>query len=108
MKPMCFRTRAAALLLPILTLAGCAVDPYTRDGVWRPSAVNDTNLRAMVADPRDLQQGVGEPGANGALAAAAVQRLLEDRVRPLPSTNIGGAAGGAGGGSSGGAGSGGS
>lgn len=82
---------AAILATAILGLTGCAVDPYTRDGVWRPSAVNETNLRTMVADPRDLQQGVGEQGANGALAATAVQRLLEDRVRPLPaySTNSG-------------------
>lgn len=105
---MSFRPRAAALLLSILALTGCALDPYTRDGVWRPSAINDTNLRAMIADPRDLQQGVGEPGANAASAAAAVQRLLEDRVRPLPSTSTGGVAGGSGGGSSGGTGAGGS
>lgn len=106
MSLMSFRPRTATLLLPILALTGCALDPYTRDGVWRPSAVNDTNLRAMIADPRDLQQGVGEPGANAPLAAAAVQRLLEDRVRPLPSSSSNGGASGSGGGSSGGAGAG--
>lgn len=84
----------AALAAALLTASGCALDPYTRDGVWRPSAVNETNLRTMVADPRDLQQGVGEPGANGATAAAAVQRLLEDRVRPLPTVSTGGTGGG--------------
>ncbi|MBR0664240.1 hypothetical protein GXW71_07710 [Roseomonas hellenica] len=83
----------AALALALLTASGCAVDPFAREGVWRPSAVNETNLRAMVADPRDLQQGVGEPGANGAAAAAAVQRLLEDRVRPLPAVSTAGAGG---------------
>jgi hypothetical protein len=85
----------AALAMLLLPLTGCALDPYSRDGVWRPSAVNETNLRAMVADPRDLQQGVGDRGANGQLAGAAVRRLLEDRLRPLPSasstaTNLGG------------------
>jgi type IV pilus biogenesis protein CpaD/CtpE len=85
---------AAILVLMLAALPGCALDPYARDGVWRPSAANETNLRTMVADPRDLQQGVGEPGANGELAAAAVRRLMEDRVRPLPSISTGGVGGG--------------
>lgn len=78
------KRKLGLLLILAATATGCALDPYTRDGVWRPSAVNDTNLRAMVADPRDLQQGASEPGADGASAAAAIQRLREDRVRPLP------------------------
>lgn len=76
--------RMGILLLTSVGLPACALDPYGRDGVWRPSAVNDVNLRAMVADPRDLQQGVADPGSDGASAAAAIQRLREDRVRPLP------------------------
>lgn len=91
--------RRVLLLVALAAIPGCALDPYNRPGVWRPAATNETNLRAMVADPRDLQQGVGEPGANGALAAAAVQRLMEDRVRPLPgSTNTPAGGGGSNGG----------
>jgi hypothetical protein len=86
-------TRNLGLLLILAVASGCALDPYTRDGVWRPSAVNDANLRAMIADPRDLQQGASEPGADGASAAAAIQRLREDRVRPLPAVGVTGGTG---------------
>jgi hypothetical protein len=78
---------AAVLLL--LVLAGCdRIDPYLRDGVWRPSGVNDDNLRAMVALPSDLIMATPPAPANGALGAAALRRLLQDRVRPLPDSGI--------------------
>jgi hypothetical protein len=70
-----------------LGLAGCA-DPFERAGTWHPEGINDANLRAMIADPHDLDEGVSEPGANGRLAAAAVARLRAGQVKPLPDSGI--------------------
>jgi hypothetical protein len=78
-------TCRASLLLIALTVAGCdAIDPYARPGVWTPSGANDTNLRAMVANPADLVQGAGETGAVGQPAADAVAAWRADHTKPLP------------------------
>jgi hypothetical protein len=82
----------------VLLLAGCSGmnNPSEREGAWRPSGVNDRNLRAMVADPAHLTQGVGSGGTVGPAATQPVDRLYRDQVRPLPETRIApvGAAGG--------------
>jgi hypothetical protein len=42
-------------LFALFVLAGCdRVDPYKREGMWRPTSANDANLRAMVTRPSDL------------------------------------------------------
>jgi type IV pilus biogenesis protein CpaD/CtpE len=69
----------AILGIVLLALAGCALDPYTRSGTWRPSGANEANLRLMVADPRDYQQGVSERGSDGQLGADAVTRFRAAR-----------------------------
>ena len=71
--------------------AGCAGmdDPFQREGTWRPEYINDANLAAMVADQQHLVQGVGDDASPGVLSAAAVQRLLTDHVKALPSTSVG-------------------
>lgn len=78
------------LALPLLLAgAGCSVtDPLVREGLWHPTGANEANLRLMVAAPSDLVQGVAATGADGHGAARAVQRLRQDRVRPLPDTAI--------------------
>ncbi len=82
--------RPAALLLPLLlALAGCnQIDPYTREGVWRPNGANAANLRAMVAVPADLVAARPAAPADGALAADALNRLRQDRLRPLPDSAV--------------------
>ena len=80
---------AATMLLLALALAGCAdTDPYERPGVWRPNGANDANLRAMVAVPSDLVQGVPDAPGDGQQAALALDRARRDRVRPLPDSAI--------------------
>jgi type IV pilus biogenesis protein CpaD/CtpE len=81
--------RSVSILLAALALTGCALtDPYYRDGVWRPSDVNEANLRVMVASPADLVRGVSSPAADGQQAAAALDRQRNDKVRPLPDSAI--------------------
>jgi hypothetical protein len=82
--------RAAALVLPLLiALAGCdKTDPYLREGVWHPNGANEVNLRAMVAVPADLATASPADPADGGLAAAALNRLRHDRVRPLPDSGV--------------------
>jgi len=75
------------IVLLTLGLAGCG-DPFERPGTWHLEGVNDANLRAMVADPHDLEEGVSEPGSDGRLAAGAVARLRTGQVKALPDTGI--------------------
>jgi hypothetical protein len=83
--------RRFTCLTLLFGVAGCAGlnNPYQREGTWRPEQVNDANIAAMVANPRHLEQGVGDDASPGVLSAAAVRRLLTDRVKPLPSMSIG-------------------
>jgi hypothetical protein len=76
-------------LLLLLLLAGCdKTDPYLREGTWRPSGANEANLRAMVLVPSDLARATPASAADGGLAAAALDRLRHDRVRPLPDSAV--------------------
>lgn len=80
-----------AVVLGAGSLAGCAGldDPYQRDGTWHPVGLNDANIAAMAARPSDLIVGVDDPVSPGQLSAAAVRRLLTDKVKPLPNVDIG-------------------
>jgi hypothetical protein len=81
--------RSTALLF-LVVLAGCdGIDPYQREGVWRPNGANEANLRAMVVVPSDLAVASRSGPADGTLAAAAMSRLHHDRVRPLPDSALG-------------------
>ncbi len=72
-----------------LALAGCdAMDPYRREGTWRPNGANDADLRAMVVSPSDLVWGVSSLDGNGQQAAAALDRYRNDKVRLLPDTGL--------------------
>ncbi len=77
------------LCIAVVALAGCDVtDPYRREGVWRPDDANEVNLRAMVVSPSDLVRGVSSPGGDGQQAAAALDRMRNDKLRPLPDSAI--------------------
>ena len=80
-----------ALPAACFLLVGCDAglgDPFLRTGTWSPSDVNNTNIAAMVANPSHLKRGVDDPVSPAQLSAAAVDRLLNNRVKPLPTTDI--------------------
>jgi hypothetical protein len=85
-------TRSAfAALIVLLGLAASACSNDTeidRPGTWQPTGANEHNLRAMVADPRDLEAGAGSATERGSGATRAVTRLLIDRRRPLLNASI--------------------
>ncbi len=80
--------RAALALLPLAACAGLD-DPFQRTGTWRAEGLNDLNIAATVTHPSDLAWGVDDPVSPGQLSAAAVRRLMTDRVKQLPNTDIG-------------------
>jgi hypothetical protein len=76
------------LLLLLLLPAACAqTDPFYRPGDWSPQGASARNLAAMLAEPSDMVRGRGDPGANSPLAIAAVTRLMEGKVKPLPTAS---------------------
>ena len=104
------RPWSIALVLALGCLGGACSsslqDPYRREGTWNPTGVNEANIAAMVANPRDLVIGVNDPVSPAQLSAAAVNRLLTNTVKPLQETDIGrvgGSGGGAGAGAAAGA-----
>lgn len=80
--------RLVALMLSVLVGACTQIDPYQREGMWRPNDANETNLRAMVASPSDLVRPAPPDAASGQQAVAALDRLRRDKVRPLPDSTI--------------------
>ena len=81
--------RRQLLCIVVLSLTGCdATDPYLKQGTWRPNGANDANLRAMVVSPSDLVRGVDSSQGDGRQAAAALDRLRNDKPRSLPDSGI--------------------
>ena len=82
---------------------------YTPSGTWNPNessmagfgCADAYNMGQMLARPRDAAVGRAPGPAEGTVAADAVQRYREGRVRaitPISTTGAAGAAAGAGGG----------
>ena len=81
--------RTAAALTAATLLAGCSsLDPLERDGLWNPTHVNRADITLMAANPADLVRGTGETTSNGVLAAAAVDRLYNDKLKKLPASSL--------------------
>ena len=81
--------RSFTIAAGLLMLSGCAMtDPYQRPGVWRPLGSNDANWEMQVARASDLVQGRGTHDVDGDAAAAAVDRLRRDKMKPLPVNGI--------------------
>lgn len=82
--------RPLLLLVMVLALGACSLDPFERDqfaepGTWAPTNDNDANLRAMVANPHDLVAGQPLEGVVGEEASVPVHNLLTGKRAALPS-----------------------
>ena len=76
---------AAALAL----LSACtATDPLYQSGHWQATNVNQANLVVQVENPDDLYHGRQSSGSDALIAAAAVGRLRQDRVKKLPDSGL--------------------
>lgn len=84
-----FRRYWFVLLLLPLQVSCAHQDPFQRPYTWNASADdNDANLRAMIVNPADLQQGRGTDTSLAAAAAAPVKRLLSGHRYPLPQSDV--------------------
>jgi hypothetical protein len=81
------RLAACASLFGVAA-CGPAYDPLLREGLWYPDHANRANLVATVANPADLVRGSSSSGTDGQLAAAAVERLRNDKLKPLPASDV--------------------
>lgn len=101
-------TKAFAGLCAIVALGGCMErDPYRRTDVWRPTGANSANIAAMAANPKDLIRGSGTTRSHSAAHIKSIERVQEDRAKPLlgpAGSSSGGQSGGGGGGQGGGSG----
>ncbi len=83
------RRRLVGLLaLTAVGIAGCGQPEIDRPGTWKPTGINEQNLRAMLANPQDAYGGSGMLTARGNSASRAVTRLLTDRRRPLLDASV--------------------
>ena len=73
----------------IALLSACTVtDPLYQSGRWEATNVNQANLIAQIANPDDLHHGRQVTGSDALVAAAAVARLRQDRVKKLPDSGL--------------------
>ena len=83
------RRRHLLLGAAIVLLSGCSVtDPLYQSGRWEATNVNQANLIVQVANPDDLRHGRQVSGSDALVAAAAVTRLRQDRVKKLPDSGL--------------------
>ena len=77
------------LALALTLLSACAAtDPLYQDGRWQATNVNQANLVVQVSNPDDLIHGRRVSGSDGVVAAAAVTRLRQDRLKKLPDSGL--------------------
>ena len=77
-----------AVFTASIGLAGCNQPEIDRPGTWKPTGVNDQNLRAMLANPQDTTFGTGAITARGDNGARAVTRLLTEHRRQLLNASV--------------------
>ena len=71
------------VVVTAVSAAGCNDPEIDRPGTWKPTGINDQNLRAMLVNPQDIYSGTGALTSRGDAGSRAVARLLADRRRAL-------------------------
>jgi hypothetical protein len=84
------RLTSATAMLGLLSLAACdPMDPLKRDYYWRPANVNQSNMRAMAANPSDLSRGRTSATGPAITQTDAVARVWTGNPTPLPQMTAG-------------------
>ncbi len=71
------------VIITALSAAGCSDPEIDRAGTWKPTGINDQNLRTSLVNPQDYYTGTGADTSRGDAGSRAVTRLLTDRRRAL-------------------------
>ena len=79
-------------LLALSLVAGLIADDAVAKAAEAPSA-NDQNLRAMIANPEDLNRARRSTTERGAPAGKAVQSLIDGTTKPLSDPRSSGSSG---------------
>jgi hypothetical protein len=91
------RTAGMASACALLGTAACSgpydpfsksYDPLVREGVFQTGHTNYANLTLQVANPGDLVRGSGTTGGDGQMAAAAIERMRNDKLKKLPAADL--------------------
>lgn len=83
------RKALTLLVLAAPALSACnTYDPLLAGGKWNPMHVNRADLTMMAANPADLVHGSGQPGVEGQLATAPIDRLMAGKVKKLPEAGL--------------------
>ena len=89
MKKMLKPALATGAAAALLAAGGCdTTDPLLRAGLWQPNHASRVNLTLSAAYPADLVRGTGSNTTDGVLAAAAVDRLHNNKVKRLPQAGL--------------------
>jgi len=96
------RTRSllrGGMVVSMLLLGGCGadnyLDPYQKPYAWHPTGAPTANIAAQLADPHDLVLGRGTTGSDAVVAGQAIDRIWQDKPKPLVAGGSTGPAGGA-------------
>jgi len=62
----------------IFSLSGCAgaFDPFARPGTWSATGASREIIAQQAANKADLIQGQSQPGTNGIVAVAGIQKAM--------------------------------
>jgi hypothetical protein len=85
------------LAATVIALSGCDaskdyLEPYQKPYAWHPTGAPMGNLAAQLANPLDLAMGRGSTQGDAKEAGLAIERIWQDRPKPISSAS-GGAAG---------------
>lgn len=80
----------ATFMLTAAVAGAILAPPPSCSAAVRPGCANDINLRAMLADPRDMEQGRPITRSDAAVEVKAVERLQQDDVKALKASGLAG------------------
>ncbi|MEE8658089.1 hypothetical protein CGLAMM_05640 [Acetobacteraceae bacterium EV16G] len=72
-----------------LGLAGCSLDPASRQDSWEPTNTPDKNIQAMLVDKNDWQKGRHDADVTAPFAVDAIEHFKNNTIPALPKNDAG-------------------